>query len=444
MRKFGWIFLFIVASVAAQEIGKEKLLARRAAELDAYRKLAEYVKGLRITSTSTVKDFVTESDEINAAFRTMIKYAKITDVRYFPDGTCEVDAELTLERVVTELKRIVVRHYHGTTWTDEVIENIKKYTQKKVIKVTGSGVVREDLLNNPKLMDEFISRSPSKRNDWSGIPIWEKAHPRDRLLAKRAAELDAKRKLAETIKGLQITGNTYVKDFVAQSDEVRSYLDQFIKGVRITAYVFYPDGRVEAEAEVTIERVVTELKKTTKMVNLGGVWTPETIEKIKKYTQKRIIKAIGVASLGKKYTQEVKPVGPEGKARPPKVELPVPDWANRTLRVKGQGIMPEEAESEEAAQLAAERAAFGDALRKLAEQVYGLRIKAETTVKDFVVASDKVKSEIKRALVVGAKKVKAERKGEVVEVTVELNLREVWRVIAKHAAMLEKQMKEKK
>ncbi len=443
MRKLMTVVVFAAAVLAAQDLAKEKLLARRAAELDAYRKLAEYIKGLHISSSTTVKDFVTESDEINAAFRTIVKHARITDVRYFKDGTCEVDAEITLERVVTELKRTVIRHYHGSTWTDEVMENIKKYTQRKVIKVTGSGCVREELLNNPKLMDEFISRSPSKRNDWSGLKIWEKAHPRDRLLAKRAAELDAKRKLAETIKGLQISGNTYVKDFVAQSDEVRSHLDQFIKGVRITAYVFYPDGRVEAEAEVTIERVVEELKKTTKMVRLGGAWVPETMEQVKKYTQKRIIKAIGSASLGKKYTTQVKPTTGEKRPQTGPV-LAVPDWANRTLKAKGQGIMPEEAESEEAAVLAAERAAFADALRKLAEQVYGLKIKAETTIKDFVTASDKVKSEVKRALVIGAKKVKSQRKGEVVEVEVELNLREVWQVIQKHAAILEKQMKERK
>ncbi|RKY17710.1 MAG: hypothetical protein DRP63_03240, partial [Planctomycetota bacterium] len=381
MRKFVTVVAFVAAALTAQDLAKEKLLARRAAELDAYRKLAEYIKGLRISSSTTVKDFVTESDEINAAFRTMIKHARVTDVRYFKDGTCEVDAEITLERVVTELKRTVVRHYHGSTWTDEVMENIKKHTQRKVIKVTGSGCVRDELLNNPQLMDEFISRSPSKRNDWSGLEIWERAHPRDRLLAKRAAELDAKRKLAETIKGLQISGSTYVKDFVAQSDEVRSHFDHFIKGVRITAYVFYPDGRVEAEAEVTIERVVEELKRTTKMVRLGGVWVPQTMEKVKKYTQKRIIKAIGSASLGKKYTKGRKVTGV--REQPRRTPAPaMPDWANRTLKAKGQGIMPEEAESVEAAFLAAERAAFADALRKLAEQVYGLKIKAQTTVKD--------------------------------------------------------------
>src|SRR5262245_42655495 len=54
-----------------------------------------------------------------------------------------------------------------------------------------------------------------------------------KLMSKRAAEADAYRKLAEAIKGLQITSDTYVKDFVAESDEIRSHLDAFIRGVRL-------------------------------------------------------------------------------------------------------------------------------------------------------------------------------------------------------------------
>ncbi len=43
-----------------------KLRAARAAELDAKRRLVEQVYGLSISSTTTVRDFVTENDEIAA------------------------------------------------------------------------------------------------------------------------------------------------------------------------------------------------------------------------------------------------------------------------------------------------------------------------------------------------------------------------------------------
>ena len=55
----------------------------------------------------------------------------------------------------------------------------------------------------------------------------------NKLLAKRAAEADAYRKLAECIKGLQITSDTYVKDFVTEADIIQTELDTFIRGATL-------------------------------------------------------------------------------------------------------------------------------------------------------------------------------------------------------------------
>jgi len=450
IRKSVWAALLLCsAALFAQEAGRQKLLAKRAAELDAYRKLAEYVKGLQIDSRTYVRDFVTESDEINAAFRTFIKGAKVTAVRHFDDGTCEVDMEMELERIVTELERIKKRIYKGERWRDVVFENIKKYIQKKTIRVTGSGVVRE-LVEEKDMADEYISRSPSRRRPWSGMEVWERAHPRDRLMAKRGAETDAYRKLAEYIMGLEIAGRTTVRDFVTESDEVKASFNHFIKGVRITHYTYYPDGTVEAEAEVTIERIVTELERIKKRIYKGERWRDVVFEKITKRTERKIVKAIGVVALGSKYTKkEPKPVERpqpkvEPKSEPKPVEEAVPEWANRTVRATGIGVPPEVAESEEEARLKAERAARMNAQSRLAEKIYGIKIKSETTVRDFVTQSDVVKTEIRKAIIIGAKQVGEPKLNDdgTVEVTLEIDLRKVWRAIAKHIKELEE--KEKK
>jgi len=55
----------------------------------------------------------------------------------------------------------------------------------------------------------------------------------NKLLAKRAAQADCYRKLAETINGVQITSDTLVRDFVTESDQIRTGVDQFIRGVRL-------------------------------------------------------------------------------------------------------------------------------------------------------------------------------------------------------------------
>ena len=62
------------------------------------------------------------------------------------------------------------------------------------------------------------------------------AQPRDaqaRVMARRAATVDAYRQLIEQVKGLQLDSQTYVRDFVAESDVIATDLDNFLKGARI-------------------------------------------------------------------------------------------------------------------------------------------------------------------------------------------------------------------
>lgn len=54
-----------------------------------------------------------------------------------------------------------------------------------------------------------------------------------RLMAKRAAELDGRRKLAEQINGLRITSNTSVANFVAQNDRIRTSMLTFQQGAGV-------------------------------------------------------------------------------------------------------------------------------------------------------------------------------------------------------------------
>lgn len=75
---------------------QERLLAERAAKVDAYRNLLEQAYGLTLTSASTVRDFVTESDVIKTRVEAYVRGGKVTDVRHLPDGGVEVDVEVLL------------------------------------------------------------------------------------------------------------------------------------------------------------------------------------------------------------------------------------------------------------------------------------------------------------------------------------------------------------
>jgi hypothetical protein len=75
-----------------------KLMAFRGAELDARRKLSEQISGLMITSSTSVKDFVTQSDVINTHMMDFQVGAGVKEgsQKVMEDGTAEVTVEIEM------------------------------------------------------------------------------------------------------------------------------------------------------------------------------------------------------------------------------------------------------------------------------------------------------------------------------------------------------------
>lgn len=75
-----------------------------------------------------------------------------------------------------------------------------------------------------------------------------------RLMALRASEVDAYRKIAEQIAGLQIIGDTRTDDFIADRDRLRTYLNSFVQGATITDQEFEADGMAITTMSLKISR----------------------------------------------------------------------------------------------------------------------------------------------------------------------------------------------
>jgi hypothetical protein len=70
-------------------------LAKRAAIADAYRLLAEKVKGVRIEGEDKIKNMMVQRSEVRTYVDAVIAEAQIIET-VFKDGLCEVEMELTV------------------------------------------------------------------------------------------------------------------------------------------------------------------------------------------------------------------------------------------------------------------------------------------------------------------------------------------------------------
>lgn len=70
-------------------------LAKRAATADAYRLIAEKVKGVRIDGQDTIKNMMVKRSTVTTAVKAMVRNANIVETT-FKDGLCEVEMEITL------------------------------------------------------------------------------------------------------------------------------------------------------------------------------------------------------------------------------------------------------------------------------------------------------------------------------------------------------------
>ncbi|EWH11590.1 hypothetical protein DS2_03740 [Catenovulum agarivorans DS-2] len=100
------------------------------------------------------------------------------------------------------------------------------------------------LFSQPVFADEVIKQTANGGINWSKGTIFAHGYgvaPQDkiatskaRLLARRAAQLDAYRNLAEIVNGVRVNSQTLVQDMTLASDTVRTQVEAVIKGAIMT------------------------------------------------------------------------------------------------------------------------------------------------------------------------------------------------------------------
>ena len=85
-----------VAPSFASSPAQAYALAKRAAMADAYRIIAERVKGVKIQGKDTIKNMAIKSSVVNTQVSAMIKNAVVVETT-FQNGICEVEMEVNID-----------------------------------------------------------------------------------------------------------------------------------------------------------------------------------------------------------------------------------------------------------------------------------------------------------------------------------------------------------
>ena len=86
-----------VAPVNTSSPAQAYALAKRAAVADAYRLIAEKVKGVRIDGQDLIKNMMVKRSTVRTSVQAMVRNANIVETT-FKEGLCEVEMEITLSR----------------------------------------------------------------------------------------------------------------------------------------------------------------------------------------------------------------------------------------------------------------------------------------------------------------------------------------------------------
>ena len=201
------------------------------------------------------------------------------------------------------------------------------------------------------------------------------------ILALEAARTDAYRNLLESVKGLRVEGETTVRNLAVESSEIRTQVEGFIRGATILEESIEDDGTAKVTVELDLNRLERllgrELIDGLSTIQVDGYGVRPTSQ-----AAARSAPAVQPAVVGSPFAWNREPEGPAAAL-------------STTVMVTGTAVEdPSRARSAAQARLLAERAATSDAYRRLLEYVYGISVSSVTTVRDMLLASDRLDAEV--------------------------------------------------
>lgn len=210
---------------------RERLNLVRAAELDGSRQLMERINGIAIDSETSVMDLAQTDDSIKAMLRESITGVRtVGSPTYMPDGRVEVARKVHLTQLIRRIVETYTRPEGGNMKADS--ETIT--TEKEVVfDVTGMAAIRG-------------------------------SDGHKRVLAQRAAQVDAYRRLAERTGSTKLSSETTIADLATTNDSIRTSVSKTIKNAEPISIKYLPDHSAEVTLRINLDPIVRVIARRVK------------------------------------------------------------------------------------------------------------------------------------------------------------------------------------
>jgi len=241
---------------------QDRLAAVRVAEVDADRLLMERIYGLHVDANTLVMDLALDYDEIRGGLLALIRGVRTKEVKYNDDLSVEVVREVTVREVVETIRRIVSREETRFTIKVEQVESTSRQTHDTILAVMGNGAVAGSL-------------------------------GQKRIQAKRAAEMDCYRRLAERALGVRISADTTVRNFVLANDRVLTDVAGCLAGVKFTDIAYGEGGTCKVTGRLVLRDLISSVERSYKRFVKDGRATEDDWQRVRLNSRDTVIVETG-------------------------------------------------------------------------------------------------------------------------------------------------------
>lgn len=415
------------ATAPAEGAATQQTWAHRAARARAIAALLEQIKAMPLTGSARAGDFLNESDRLEAALAGfLISADEAAPARHASDGTCQVTLTLPVRDVAAALGRIRDDHYRGRRFRAADFAAIVREGAPVELRQSAAAKAPPGLMPPPLLRprpgaEPFDAADAATRRYWL-----ESVTDAGRRKAEAAARQAAVDRMAAQIEDLPVDEETSLADLAGGRG--KPDLRGFLRGARLSGLRYAPSAPVvEAETEIALATVYAAAKAWT------HVRHPGRAEQIRRLEQ-HIVAArgsIAQAGVGCADVADLKSLDPESLATVALASA-APRWAGETLRRTARAALPEGPRQEAIAR--ATRAAQRDARMALAVDAMELKVTDSLGVAELARRDAALRTALLAWLHSAGQARPPQLRNGRVEVTLDLPLLPLWRVILRRAA----------